>query len=92
MDQFFLDHAQRYQELVNRFKPTLVKSKTSNEESNPDIIIATRLRPMLDDEKEGGQLIGAFPRNNAPGVIDLHELRRPVRGPPPLVVSTRYLV
>ncbi|KAF5548715.1 diatom spindle kinesin 1 [Fusarium mexicanum] len=91
MDQFFLDHAQRYQELVNRFKPAPIKSKTSNEESNPDITIATRLRPMLDDEKEGGQLIGAFPRNNAPGVIDLHELRRPVRGPPPLV-STHYRV
>ncbi|KAG5790966.1 hypothetical protein H9Q69_009983 [Fusarium xylarioides] len=91
MDQFFLDHAQRYQELVNRFKPAPVKSKTSNEESNPDITIATRLRPILDDEKEGGQLIGAFPRNNAPGVIDLHELRRPVRGPPPLV-STNYRV
>ncbi|KAF4450841.1 hypothetical protein F53441_6064 [Fusarium austroafricanum] len=91
MDQFFLDHSQRYQELVKRFKPSPIKSKTNSEESNPDITIATRIRPMLDDEKEGGQLIGAFPRNNAPGVIDLHELRRPVRGPPPLV-SSNYCV
>ncbi|KAF4336817.1 diatom spindle kinesin 1 [Fusarium beomiforme] len=91
MDQFLLDHAQRYQELVNRFKTAPVKAKPTNEESNPDITIATRLRPMLEDEKKGGQLIGVFPRNNAPGVIDLHELRRPVRGPPPLV-SSKYRV
>jgi kinesin family protein 2/24 len=87
MEQFILDHAQRYDDLVKRFKPAPIKAKPSDEESNPDITIATRIRPMMKDEKEEGQLIGVFPRKNLPGAVDLHELRRPVRGPPPLVVS-----
>ncbi|KAJ4255435.1 hypothetical protein NW762_009430 [Fusarium torreyae] len=92
MDQFLLDHAQRYQDLVKRFKPAPpTKCKPSKEEPNPDITIATRVRPMLGDEKEGGQLIGVFPRNELPGTLDLHELRRPVRGPP-LLVSSNYRV
>jgi kinesin family protein 2/24 len=91
MDQFFLDNAQRYQELVNRFKPAPTKAKPSSDESNPDITIATRIRPMLDEEREGGQISGVFPRNNLPGVVDLHELRKRVRGPPTMLVSIRYI-
>lgn len=87
MEQFILDNAQRFEYLVERFKPAPAKSKPSDEEPNPDITIATRIRPMMQDEKEEGQLIGVFPRKNLPGTLDLHELRRPVRGPPPLVVS-----
>jgi kinesin family protein 2/24 len=92
MDQFFLDNAQRYQELVNRFKPAPIKAKPSSDESNPDITIATRIRPMLDEEKEGGQIPGVFPRNNLPGLVDLHELRKRVRGPPTMLVSTLYML
>lgn len=87
MEQFILDNAQRFEDLVKRFKPAPVKAKPSDEESNPDITIAARIRPMMEEEKEEGQLIGVFPRKNLPGTVDLHELRRPVRGPPPLVVS-----
>ncbi|RFN55376.1 diatom spindle kinesin 1 [Fusarium flagelliforme] len=91
MEQFILDNAQRFEYLVERFKPAPAKAKPSDEESNPDITIATRIRPMMQDEKEEGQLIGVFPRKNLPGTLDLHELRRPVRGPPTLV-SWNYRV
>ncbi|KAM0196954.1 hypothetical protein ACHAPA_006131 [Fusarium lateritium] len=91
MDQFFLDNAQRYQELVNRFKPEPIKTKSSSDESNPDITIATRIRPMLDEEREGGQISGVFPRNNLPGVVDLHELRKRVRGPPTMLSSNFHV-
>ncbi|GKT98948.1 diatom spindle kinesin 1 [Fusarium langsethiae] len=91
MEQFILDNAQRYDDLVKRFKPAPIRAKPSDEEPNPDVTIATRIRPMMEDEKEEGQLIGVFPRENLPGAIDLHELRRPVRGPPTLV-SSNYRV
>ncbi|KAF5660397.1 diatom spindle kinesin 1 [Fusarium heterosporum] len=91
MDQFFLDNAHRYQELVNRFKPAPIKTKSNGDEPNPDITIATRIRPMMDDEREQGQLSGVFPRKNLPGVVDLHELRKRVRGPP-LLVSSDFCV
>ncbi|KAI8714572.1 Kinesin motor domain-containing protein [Fusarium sp. LHS14.1] len=84
MDQFTLENAQRYQVLVNRFKPTPTKGKPAAEESNPDITIATRLRPMLEDEKEAGLLTGVFPRAQPAGTVDLHELRRTFRGAPGL--------
>ncbi|KAF4990720.1 hypothetical protein FGRMN_8305 [Fusarium graminum] len=91
MDQFFLDNAHRYQELVKRFKPAPIKTKSNGDEPNPDITIATRIRPMEDEEREQGQLSGVFPRKNLPGVIDLHELRKRVRGPP-LLVSSDFCV
>lgn len=91
MDQFTLENAQRYQVLVNRFKPTPTKGKPAAEESNPDITIATRLRPMLEDEKEAGLLTGVFPRAQPAGTVDLHELRRTFRGAPGLTVSIHSL-
>ncbi|OBS21948.1 hypothetical protein FPOA_08285 [Fusarium poae] len=91
MEQFIIDNAQRYDDLVKRFKPAPIRAKPSDEESNPDITIATRIRPMMEDEKEEGQLIGVFPRKTLPGAVDLHELRRPVRGPPTLI-SFKYRV
>ncbi|UZP42159.1 hypothetical protein NXS19_009975 [Fusarium pseudograminearum] len=91
MEQYILDNARRFDDLVKRFRPAPIKVKPSDEESNPDITIATRIRPIMDDEKEEGQLIGVFPRQNLPGAVDLHELRRPVRGPPTLV-SSNYRV
>ncbi|KAI8659679.1 Kinesin motor domain-containing protein [Fusarium sp. Ph1] len=84
MDQFTLENAQRYQVLVDRFKPAPTKGKPAAEESNPDITIATRLRPMLEDEKEAGLLTGVFPRAQPAGTVDLHELRRTFRGAPGL--------
>ncbi|KAJ4168060.1 hypothetical protein NW754_011874 [Fusarium falciforme] len=84
MDQFTLENAQRYQVLVDRFKPAPTKGKPVAEESNPDITIATRLRPMLEDEKEAGLLTGVFPRAQPAGTVDLHELRRTFRGAPGL--------
>ncbi|RTE70789.1 hypothetical protein BHE90_014812 [Fusarium euwallaceae] len=84
MDQFTLENAKRYQVLVDRFKPAPIKGKTIAEEPNPDITIATRLRPMLEDEKEAGLLTGVFPRAEPAGTVDLHELRRTFRGAPGL--------
>jgi kinesin family protein 2/24 len=92
MDQFLLDHAERHQTLVGRFKPPRQKVIEDNgmatNRTNPNIVVATRIRPILDEEKSVGQVVATFPREGESGVVDLHELRRVVRGFPPLNVST----
>ncbi|KAJ3531461.1 hypothetical protein NM208_g8867 [Fusarium decemcellulare] len=89
MDEFLLENAQRYQVLVSRFKPTEIKARPGTDgESNPEITIATRLRPMLEDEKEAGLVTGVFPRSISPGTVDLHELRKTPRGPPRFTSSS----
>ncbi|KAM5342357.1 hypothetical protein ACJ41O_013323 [Fusarium nematophilum] len=88
MEQYILENAQRYQLLVDRFKPDATKARArpgAGSGPNPDMTIATRLRPMLEEETAAGLLTGAFPRATSPGTVDLHELRRPPRGPPGLI-------
>ncbi|KAM0276618.1 hypothetical protein ACHAQH_006575 [Verticillium albo-atrum] len=81
-DEFILEHAQRYLRLVAAYKPP--KPKVNNETSpDADIVIATRLRPMQEDEASSGMVPGLFPREGT-NHVDLHELRRPVRGLPGL--------
>ncbi|KAJ5100653.1 hypothetical protein N7456_006705 [Penicillium angulare] len=83
MEQYLLDNVARYQTLLQRFKPPPQKktgeAKTS---TNSSIVVNTRIRPLLDDEVSSGQVIAAFPRGDGSGVVDLHELRRVVRGLP----------
>ena len=86
MDDFLLANAVRHQTLVKQFKPPRSKAPDTTAYSTANIVVATRIRPMLDEEITTGQVVAAFPRAGN-DVVDLHELRRVVRGPPPLNVS-----
>jgi len=89
MEQFLLDNADRYRKLVGAFKTPVAAKKTGgdNEVVNPDMVVAARIRPLLDEEDERGFPPAVFPRKNS-NVIDIHDLRRPVRGLPTLNVRT----
>lgn len=84
MEQFLLDNAARHQLLVSRFKPPRT---TPDIQENPNITVATRIRPLLEHESSTGQVVAVYPRVNESGVVDLHDLRRVVRGFPPLNVT-----
>lgn len=85
METFLLQNAARHQQLIKQFKPKTAKDEDTA--SSSSIEVATRIRPILADEAAWGQVPAAFPRPGESGVVDLHELRRVVRGPPPLNVS-----
>ncbi|VUC28483.1 unnamed protein product [Clonostachys rosea] len=84
MDQYILDNVDRFHKLVQRWKPQPASKQRSSAqgstESNPNMIVAARLRVLLKDELELGLPQAVFPRPSAPGVLDIHELKRPVRG------------
>jgi kinesin family protein 2/24 len=87
MEQYLLENVSRYQSLVQRFKPqrpTTTENKNVGDSSN--IVVAIRIRPILNHETESGQVPAIFPRSES-GVVDLHELKRVVRGLPTLNVS-----
>lgn len=92
MERFLLEHATRHQMLVQKFKPSPQKAKCQYDAPSSNITVATRIRPILDEEVSSGQVVAIFPRVDEKGIVDLHELRRVVRGFPPLKVSTRHLV
>ncbi|EGY16470.1 hypothetical protein VD0002_g519 [Verticillium dahliae] len=85
-DEFILEHAQRYLRLVAAYKPPPAPASKETGETMEDagIVIVTRLRPMLGHELSSGMVPGLFPREHTKGQVDLHELRRPVRGLPRL--------
>ncbi len=83
MDQYLLEHANRYTSLVRGFKPDQ-KQKVVTDAGNPDVVVAVRLRPLLPDEVNNGINQGVFIRPNINGLFDVHELKRPIRGPPAL--------
>lgn len=88
MEQFLLDNAARHQMLVQRFKPPRKQTSFEDEATTSPITVATRIRPMRPDELESGQVVAVFPRDGDCRTVDLHELRRIVRGFPPLNVSS----
>lgn len=88
MESFLLQIPARHQHLVKRFKPKPGATKSENTFlARASVQVATRIRPILEDEASSGQVPAAFPRSGEDGTVDLHELRRVVRGPPPLNVS-----
>ncbi|KAK0611673.1 P-loop containing nucleoside triphosphate hydrolase protein [Immersiella caudata] len=84
MEQFLIENADHYNKLVAAYKPQLSK-KTGDDTGvgNPDIIVSTRIRPMLEDETAQGFPSGVFPRKST-NVVDLHELRKAIRWGPSL--------
>lgn len=89
MEQFLLSNAARHQSLVKAFKAKPHSSTDDDAVTSPNIVVATRIRPMLDHEVSSGQVVAAFPRGHG-GVVDLHELKRTVRGPPTLNVNIAH--
>ncbi|KAJ5374420.1 hypothetical protein N7517_006426 [Penicillium concentricum] len=84
MEQYLLANVSRYQSLVQRFqpqRPTTTENKDVADCSN--IVVAIRIRPILDHEILSGQVPAIFPRSES-GVVDLHELKRVIRGQPTL--------
>jgi hypothetical protein len=78
------DSVKWFHTLLSRSAPPLLKASTSHSE---DTIIGARIRPLLEDEIEDGQVEGVLPRQREPNVVDVHEMRVAVRGPPKLNVS-----
>ncbi|KAK4173337.1 P-loop containing nucleoside triphosphate hydrolase protein [Triangularia setosa] len=87
MEQFLIDNADRYKELVQAFKPKLTSIKagtTGGGVANPDFLVSTRIRPLLPDEISQGFPEGVFSRAGDANIVDLHELKKSVRGLPSL--------
>ncbi|KAK4225196.1 kinesin-like protein Klp59C [Podospora fimiseda] len=83
MEEFYIQHAERYKKLVAAFKPGPSTAKPTD--PNPDIIVSARIRPMMEDETAQGFPEGVHPRTKGnTNTVDLHELRRPPRGLPSL--------
>ncbi|KAK4150246.1 P-loop containing nucleoside triphosphate hydrolase protein [Chaetomidium leptoderma] len=91
MEQFLLDNAERYKNLVAKFRPVASGPKASDSTTaTPEIVVCSRLRPMLEDELAQGFPVGVYLRGNT-NTVDLHELKQPVRGLP-RITSSDYTV
>ncbi|KAL4952388.1 P-loop containing nucleoside triphosphate hydrolase protein [Aspergillus filifer] len=82
MDQYLLDNVQRYQTLVGRFKPSDANESPKQLSTIPNLLVATRIRPLLEHETKSGHVPGIFPRPGQDGVVDVHEFRKVVQGLP----------
>ncbi|KAL4780069.1 P-loop containing nucleoside triphosphate hydrolase protein [Aspergillus varians] len=85
MEQFLLANVKHYQTLVGRFKPPRSKEPEKTDlQTSPNLVVATRIRPILEDEIQSGQVSAVFPRPTENEAVDIHEMRKVVRGPPTL--------
>jgi len=86
MDQ--LEHVDDFNSLVARINKALatmpVDKKKANMRRNDDTIIAARVRPLLEDEIENGQVEGSIVRSD--GLVDLHAMALGLPGGPKLRV------
>ncbi|EMR64081.1 putative diatom spindle kinesin 1 protein [Eutypa lata UCREL1] len=79
MDESPASDTQLYLKLVESFNPPEPKTnQTAGGEEKP-IVIAARIRPTLKEEVSEGAVTSTFPRKDQ-GVLDVHELRKNVRG------------
>lgn len=83
MEQFLIDNTALFESLVDKFTAEDVVGKhgSSSASPNPDIVVCTRIRPLLEEELSSGFRASIFPRTSEVGVVDLHELYNSVRGP-----------
>lgn len=90
MDQFLVDNVSQYKSLVGAFKPTAkAGQEKGNTTANPDVVVSTRIRPILAEESNSGLVSGVFPRSGEDGIVDIHELRKTIKGQPALNVRRR---
>lgn len=90
MEAYALSNIPRYHTLVNKFEPPALR-RTTEGTSSPDMVVTTRLRPLLEEETSVGWPMSLFPRAEEKGVLDVHELRRPPRGPALLRVCSVFV-
>jgi len=94
MEPFFIEYAQHHRKLVAGFQPKpkpQAKSQPAGEKvTSRDMVVTTRLRPLLSDEETAGFTPAVFVRPREPGVVDMHEMRKAIRGPPLLNVRTTH--
>ena len=80
------DDTQPYLKLVEAFKPLKSKAVEAIEDKEKPIIIAARIRPILEEESSQNIVASAFPRKDT-ALVDVHELRKTPRGKAALNVS-----
>ncbi|KAL8288418.1 hypothetical protein RB597_000503 [Gaeumannomyces tritici] len=91
MEEFLIANQDRFEALVKGFKAKdegLATKKSNGRTTATDIVVVARVRPVLDEEKDGGALTAVLPRPGTPGTIDCHEIRKTIRGQPALDTST----
>jgi kinesin family protein 2/24 len=90
MDKYILDNVSRFHAMVGKYKPPAARKTSEQAGTNADMMVVARLRPLLPDETNAGYPSSVIIRPNKPGVVDVHELRQPVRGPAQLKVNPKH--
>ncbi|KAG9665715.1 P-loop containing nucleoside triphosphate hydrolase protein, partial [Aureobasidium melanogenum] len=104
MDQFYLKNAALYQTYVDKLDPTKPPSHFMNlppqptnktaDNSNPNMTISVRIRPMLEDDIASGFPCAIYPRPHDPTAkqqtLDLHDLYNHPRRPRPILKSSTH--
>ncbi|KAF6828757.1 diatom spindle kinesin 1 (kinesin motor domain containing protein) [Colletotrichum plurivorum] len=98
MDEYHIKHTPWYQAAVGAFaskaaREDLARAEDPNTTANPDMIVAARLRPILEDEVAAGLIRGVFTRTSSNGAVDVHQIRKHVKplGPPTLMSTSVQL-
>ncbi|KAK1625754.1 P-loop containing nucleoside triphosphate hydrolase protein [Colletotrichum phormii] len=98
MDEYHIKHTPWYQASVETFSTKAAKKDAAspqdpNTTSNPDMIVAARLRPILEDEVSAGLIRGVFLRPSGNGAVDIHQIRKHIKplGPPTLTTTSVQL-
>ena len=96
MEQFYLNNVDRYRTLVQSFNnsnPNPDPTNAAQDASKQDqqhVVVAARVRPMLDEDRAAGFPSAIFPRKTPDGeignVADIHDLYNHPRGKPILKV------
>lgn len=94
MDLLLPETKRFYQRQVAQFKPSPLPKKkdepvAKDQSGDSDTLIGVRIRPLLAPEETDGHIPGVRVRGKD-GYVDVHELRRKVRGLPAFTVS-KYL-
>jgi kinesin family protein 2/24 len=74
MEDFLQENRQLYLSQVASFKAPATEDAEIHRETDPDTIIAARVRPLLPTEIAEGEVVGVTVRNDT-GNVDVHQLR-----------------
>lgn len=92
MDRFYLDNAGLYQTLVKAIKspPASKDAMVTKDKTSPDMVVAARIRPLLDEDIAAGFTCAVFPRSRPSGRVDIYDLYNHPRGRPIINVDRCY--
>ncbi|KAK5989505.1 Diatom spindle kinesin-1 [Cladobotryum mycophilum] len=79
MEEYILENVDKYQTLINKFKPAPNSKPQSDAAPSRDIVVSARVRPLSDEELETKFPAAAFHRVNSSGAVDVHELRQIIK-------------